>query len=236
MQAGKDVYVEKPLSHSQWEGQQTVLAARKFGRICQVVTHQRSDPLQAEIKQLLHGSKLLGKILAVRANRFGVREPIGKRAGPLDCSSNVEMDLWNGPAAVEDIYRDQLQYDWHWDWNTGSGEMGNWGVHILDDICNNVFLDRPAIPKRILAGGGRLAWDDAGETPNVQIAMFETDDIPVAMTLSNLEPPASESPLYPGPSSGYVVYCEGGRLEGQREKAAAYDKEGKLQRRTKKEN
>lgn len=228
MQEGKDVYVEKPLSHSPWEGQQTVAAARKYSRICQVGTHQRSDPLQGKIKQLLHESQSLGKILAVRANRFGVRKPIGKRATPLDLSGKVDIELWQGPAAAEPIYRNQLQYDWHWDWNTGSGEMGNWGAHILDDICNNVFLDQAAWPKRIVAGGGRLAWGDAGETPNVQLAMIETASIPVVMTLSNLELPAGDTPLYPGPASGYVVYCEGGRLEGQRRKATAYDEDGRV--------
>ena len=60
MEAGKDVYVEKPLSHSQWEGEQTVAAARKYDRICQVGTQQRSDPMQAEIKKFLHEEKALG--------------------------------------------------------------------------------------------------------------------------------------------------------------------------------
>ena len=62
MEAGKDVYVEKPLSHSQWEGRQTVLAARKHNRVCQLGTQQRSDPMQAEIKKFLHEEKALGNI------------------------------------------------------------------------------------------------------------------------------------------------------------------------------
>ncbi|MCH2130404.1 MAG: Gfo/Idh/MocA family oxidoreductase [Pirellulaceae bacterium] len=62
MEAGKDVFVEKPLSHSQWEGQQTVAAARKFGRVCQLGTQQRSDPMQGEIKTFLHDEHALGKL------------------------------------------------------------------------------------------------------------------------------------------------------------------------------
>lgn len=89
MQAGKFVYVEKPLSHSQWEGDQTVKAARKYNRICQVGTQQRSDPMQAEIKNFLHQEKALGKIVSCRVNRVGVREPIGKRSEPLQ----IEKDL-----------------------------------------------------------------------------------------------------------------------------------------------
>ena len=139
MEAGKDVYVEKPLSHSQWEGEQTVAAAEKYKRICQLGTQQRSDPMQAEIKTFLHKEKGLGDIVSVQVNRVGVRSSIGKRSTPLLIPNDMDYDLWLGPAIDEPIFRDKLQYDWHWDWNTGSGEMGNWGIHILDDVRNVVF-------------------------------------------------------------------------------------------------
>lgn len=228
MQAGKDVYVEKPLSHSQWEGEQTVAAARKYKRVCQVGTQQRSDPMQREIKRFLHEEKALGKILTARVNRYGVRAPIGKRDRPLEIDASVDYDLWLGPAQKLPMYRDNLQYDWHWVWNTGSGEMGNWGVHVLDDLRNNVFLDKVTLPKRIFGGGGRVAWNDAGETPNVHFVYFDTGSIPVVIGLSNLPaaPGARKSPAHPGPDSGYVVYCEGGRFEGQRGRAVAFDKDG----------
>lgn len=230
MQAGKDVYVEKPLSHSQWEGQQTVAAAAKYGKICQVGMQQRSDPMQAEIKRFLHQDQTLGKILSARVNRYGVRATIGKRETPLPIPASVDYNLWLGPAQDVPIYRDALQYDWHWVWNTGSGEMGNWGVHVLDDCRNNVFLDKVSLPKRIQGGGGRVAWSDAGETPNVHFVYFDTGSIPVVIGLTNLtaDPTAKRGPQPPGPSSGYIAYCEGGRLEGQRGKAAAFDKAGKL--------
>jgi hypothetical protein len=229
MQAGKHVYVEKPLSHSQWEGRQTVAAARKYNRVCQVGTQQRSDPMQAEIKQFLHKEKGLGEILSARVNRYGVRASIGKRDTPLAIDPNLDYDLWLGPAQDKPIYRSKLHYDWHWDWNTGSGEMGNWGVHVLDDLRNNVFEDKVTLPKRIFGGGGRVVWDDAGETPNVHFVYFDTGSIPVVIGLSNLpESPKSSKPPKPaGPNSGYVAYCEGGRLEGQRGSAVAYDKDGK---------
>lgn len=230
MQAGKDVYVEKPLSHSQWEGRQTVAAARKYNKICQVGTQQRSDPMQAEIKKFLHEEKGLGQIFAARVNRYGIRPSIGKRDTPLPIEKDVAYDLWLGPAQDKPIFRNALHYDWHWDWNTGSGEMGNWGVHVLDDVRNTVFRDSVALPKRILGGGGRVALNDAGETPNVHFAFFDTGSIPVVIGLSNLpaEPGAKKSPEHPGPSSGYVVYCEGGRYEGQRGRGVAYDNDGKV--------
>ncbi len=229
MEAGKDVYVEKPLSHSQWEGRQTVAAARKYNRICQIGTQQRSDPMQAEIRKFLHEDKALGEIQAARVNRYGIRGPIGKRETPLPIEKDVAYDLWLGPAQDEPIFRDSLHYDWHWDWNTGSGEMGNWGVHVLDDLRNTVFQDSVALPKQILGGGGRIAYNDAGETPNVHFAYFDTGSIPVVIGLSNLagEPGGKKGPNQPGPSSGYVAYCEGGHYEGQRGRGAAFDENGK---------
>ena len=229
MEAGKDVYVEKPLSHSQWEGQQTVAAARRYNKVCQIGTQQRSDPMHAEIKKFLHEEKALGDIVAARVNRYGIRPSIGKRDTPLPIDKDVAYDLWLGPAQDLPIYREKLHYDWHWVWNTGSGEMGNWGVHVLDDVRNNVFRDQVSLPKSILGGGGRVTLNDAGETPNVHFCYFDTGSIPVVIGLSNLPaaPGAKKSPAHPGPSSGYVVYCEGGRYEGQRGRGAAYDRSGK---------
>ncbi len=238
MEAGKDVYVEKPLSHSQWEGEQTITAARRYKRICQVGTQQRSDPMQAAIKQFLHQQSALGKITAVRVNRFGLRAAIGKSAAPLEIAKNIEYDLWLGPAQDESIFRTSLHYDWHWDWNTGSGEMGNWGVHLLDDVRNNVFQDSVTWPTKISGGGGRLSWNDAGQTPNVHFVYFDTGSIPVVIGLSNLpaEPNGKATPPHSGPDSGYLVYCEGGRLEGQRGRAKAFDQAGQLVREFKGDN
>ena len=229
MQAGKDVYVEKPLSHSQWEGIQTIKAARRYQRICQVGTQQRSDPMQAQIQKFLHDDKALGQIQVARVNRFGPRPPIGKRSKPLPIPADVDYNLWLGPAAKMPIYRDKLHYDWHWDFNTGSGEMGNWGVHVLDDLRNNVFQDRVTLPRRILGGGGRISFNDAGNTPNLHFAYFDTGSIPVVIALSNLHARkgSKDRVKHPGPGSGYIAYCEGGRLEGQRGRAVAFDQSGK---------
>ncbi len=233
VQAGKDVYCEKPMSHNVWGGRQAVAAVEKSGQICQHGTQQRSDPMQAEIQKFLHEDKALGEILSARVNRYGIRPPIGKRETPLPIPDSIAYDVWLGPAQDVPIYRDKLQYDWHWDWNTGTGEMGNWGVHVLDDLRNNVFQDKVALPRRICGGGGRVVFNDAGQTPNIHFAFFDTGTIPVVIGLSNLPAePGSRSPSpHPGPNSGYIVYCEGGRLEGQRGRAAAFDRDGKEIRR-----
>lgn len=225
MKAGKDVYVEKPLSHNHWEGQQVVKAARKLDRIVQLGTQQRSDPMQAEIKEYLHDKQALGKIKYGQVCRFGARAPIGKRTSPLEPPKTVNYDLWLGPAADQPIYRDKLHYDWHWDWNTGNGEMGNWGVHVLDDALNVILRDECPYPKRIAAAGGRVAWNDAGDTPNVIFAYYDTGSIPMLFGLSNLQ---DASPKVENTGTGYVVMCEGGYYEGQRGKGTARDKDGKV--------
>lgn len=229
MMAGKDVYVEKPLAHNQWEGAQVVKAARKFKRVCQVGTQQRSDPMQAEIKQFLHEDKAIGEIQSCLINHFSIRHPIGKRSTPLPIPETVNYDLWLGPAEDQPLFRNQLQYDWHWDWNTGNGEMGNWGVHVIDDVINNVVLDKCPLPKGITAGGARTAYNDAGQTPNVAFVAFDIGSFPIVFGMSTLAVNGETKTAgdHPGPGSGNVVYCEGGRLEAHRGGAAAYDKDGK---------
>ena len=245
LDAGKDVYVEKPLSHTQWEGRQVVNAAAKSDRIVAFGTQQRSDPMQAEAKRYLHDQKSLGSIKYVQANRLGVRESVGKRTKPLSLPSTTDFDLWCGPAAKKPIFRDKLHYDWHWDFNTGSGEMGNWGVHILDDIRNVAYQDKVTTPNRLITAGGRLVWNDGANTPNVQFALFETDTFPTVIALSNLPKTPSANPNkkgkkkgwsvkagmpVDGPASGYVIACEGGYYFGQRQKGRAVDLEGKTVR------
>ena len=226
MQAGKDVYVEKPLGQTQWEGLQLVNAVERYGRICQVGTQQRSDPMQAQIRDFLHQEEALGNLLRVNINRFGVRKSIGKREQCLELPNTVDYDLWLGPAEDVPIFRDQLQYDWHWVWNTGSGELGNWGVHILDDVRGNIFRDETLLPNKVLASGGRCVWNDAGETPNLQFVVYDVDGIAVTTAICNL-PLKKGSPRMPGPESGYVAYYEGGRYEGQRGSGVAFDSDNK---------
>ena len=227
LQAGKDVYVEKPVSNNVWEGRKIVEAARKYNRICQGGTQQRSDPVQKQIKEFIKSGKL-GKMQWIRGNRLGRRESIGKRDTPLTPPKDVNYDLWLGPAQDEPIYRPNLHYDWHWVWNTGSGEMGNWGVHILDDI-RMMLDDQSTLPKRILAAGGRVVWNDAGESPNVHIAYYDTGIVPVILMLSNLpeKTGSTREPNYRGIRSGYVIQFENGYYAGARGGGWAYDNDNK---------
>jgi predicted dehydrogenase len=226
-QAGKDVYVEKPVSENIWEGRKIVEAARKYNRIVQGGTQQRSDPVQAQIRELIKSEKL-GKMLWIRGNRFGTRAGIGKTAALLKPPTEVDYNMWLGPAQDLPMHREKFHYDWHWVWNTGAGEMGNWGVHVLDDI-RNMLSDKCSLPNRVLAGGGRLAWNDAGETPNVHFVYFDTGVVPVIFSLSNLprKPGSSGAPAYRSIQSGYVIQFENGYYAGGRGGGRSYDKDGK---------
>jgi len=229
-QTGKDVYVEKPVSWSIIEGQLIVEAARKYKRIVQAGTQQRSDPLQPRIKEFLD-SGALGKIRYVRLNRYGVRGSIGKLDKPLKVPDTVDYNLWLGPARDVPIYRRRLQYDWHWVWNTGNGELGNWGPHITDDCRNVVFRDKVKMPLRCVAGGGRLAWNDAGETPNTHFIYYDTGSIPVIFDVHNLpiRKGTRGADVYPKRRTRafLVIECENGYYAGGRGGGSAYDKDGK---------
>jgi predicted dehydrogenase len=230
--AGKDVYVEKPLSYTLWEGRQLIHAARNHGRVVQVGTQQRSDPLQRRVRAFLHDEKALGPIESVTVTRFGVREGIGRRDTPLEMPTTLNYDLWLGPAADRPMFRSKVNYDWHWDWNTGNGECANWGVHVLDDVRNVAFRDTVSLPSAVTVGGGRVVWNDAGETPNLMFSLLDAGGIPVVFALSNLPAtPAAKRPLrFEDTESGYIVHCAGGSYHGRRGGGVALDKAGAVVR------
>jgi predicted dehydrogenase len=210
-QAGKDVYVEKPMSHTVWEGRKMVEAAAKYGRIVQVGTQYRSeDGLAAGIKFLHEGG--LGKIKYVHAPYYGKRDAITRRKPWYPDWMNYEA--FCGPAPVSPLERDKVHYDWHWSWATGNGELGNNGVHILDVARRMVRADGP--PKRVLGLGGRFVHDDPAETPNAQIAVYDYDAAPVIFEARGL--PAKPGVTYMdqagGLRVGVVAHCEGGTLAG----------------------
>jgi len=230
-QAGKDVYVEKPVSHNVWEGRKMVEAARKYNRIVQGGTQQRSDPLQQRIKDFLDSGEL-GKIKYVRCNHYSRRASIGRIEQPLKPPASVDYNLWLGPAQEEPIMRPKFHYDWHWIWNTGNGEMGNWGAHIIDDVCNVVFRDKVRLPKKIISGGGRFGWNDAGETPNTQFLAIDTGDVPVVMEIRNLPRRKGQSAndVYARRRTAafLIIECENGYYAGGRGGGSAHDLEGKV--------
>src|SRR2546426_6346031 len=164
MQAGKDVYVEKPVSHNISEGRRIVQVARKLGRICQGGTQNRSNGALAEAIRYIHDGKL-GEVKLARSIVYGRRDSIG---GPAGCEipASVDYNLWVGPAAMVPLTRPKFHYDWHWFWNTGNGELGNNNIHSTD-VCR-WGLGVTGLGRTVLSYGGRLGYTDAGGTPNTQ--------------------------------------------------------------------
>ncbi len=174
-QAGKHVCVEKPVSHSIWEGRKMVEAARKYDRMVQADLDSRSQLAYDEAFDYMH--KEMGKILLVRIVNYKRRESIGKMFGPGNIPATIDYDLWTGPRSIEPLPRKNLHYDWHWQWATGNSELGNNGPHQLD-ICR-WGLRKKTMPQSVFSFGGRYGYIDDGETPNTHVVMYDYDGIPV---------------------------------------------------------
>jgi len=226
-QAGKDVYVEKPVTHNLWEGKKVVEAARKYKRVVQAGTQNRSDTgFRQAIEYIREGR--IGKIQWMHGLWFKERKSLGRVPGPQVIPDGVDYDLWTGPAPMEPLMRQRLHYDWHWDWDTGNGDMGNLGAHQLDDCAH--ALGATTLPKRFLCLGGRYARADDGETPNVQAAFLEFENAPpVIVELRGL--PHQTGGKYMdnlrGVRSGNIVQCENGYFSGGRGGGIIYDNDGK---------
>ncbi len=219
VQSGKDVYVEKPVSHNVWEGRQTVEAARKYGRIVQTGTQSRSSSGIREGFEWIQAGNL-GKIIRARGLCYKRRPSIGKVDGPQPIPPSIDYDLWCGPAPKGPLMRKKLHYDWHWVWPTGNGDLGNQGVHQVD-MCRWALGQNELSPS-VFSIGGRLGYEDDGTTPNTQIVFHDYKPAPLIFEVRGL--PTGE---YRDVNVGLVVDCEGGSLVIKSYSGAtAYDKNG----------
>jgi len=226
-QAGKDVYVEKPVSHSIWEGRKMVEAARKYKRIVQAGTQHRSCPgVQAAAADVQAGK--YGKVKWVHCSKLGSRGTIGKVTTPQPVPENIDYNLWAGPAPMTPVMRKSFHYDWHWQWNWGDGEMANWGIHYLDDVRHILGWDD--VPTKMVAAGNRFAWDDNGETPNMHFALMDYDGLPVVVDIRNLPDPkrkgGKSGAVYLSGRGGNWIQCEKGYIKIARGGGWAYDNDG----------
>ncbi|MHC4741301.1 MAG: Gfo/Idh/MocA family protein, partial [Planctomycetota bacterium] len=226
-QAGKDVYVEKPVSHSIWEGRKMVEATRKYKRIVQAGTQHRSCPgVQAAAADVQAGK--YGKVLWVHCSKLGARGSIGKVTSPQPVPANIDYNLWAGPAPMTPVMRKNFHYDWHWQWNWGDGEMANWGIHYLDDVRHILGWDD--VPTKMVSAGNRFAWDDNGETPNMHFALMYYNGLPVVIDIRNLPDPKRKGnksgAVYLGSRGGNWIQCEKGYIKIARGGGWAYDNDG----------
>jgi len=167
-QAGKDSYIEKPLSHSWWEGKQLVAAAAKYNRIVQHGTQSRSSiGAKAAVQELRDG--LVGDVYLSRGLCYKWRDTIGRRPRAA-VPAGVDYNLWLGPAPDRGFTMNRFHYNWHWFWDTGNGDLGNQGIHEMDTARWGLGVK---FPTKVSAMGGHVMFDDDQETPNLLNCSFE---------------------------------------------------------------
>jgi predicted dehydrogenase len=227
VQAGKDVYVEKPISQKVWEGRQLVNASDKYKQIVQCGTQSRSHESIRQAVDYVHSGKL-GRIDYIVGTCFKPRMSIGKSDKPLVIPKQLDYELWCGPAAKAELFRPvqnsqgsyNPHYDWHWDYNTGCGDMGNQGIHQMD--IARWFLNQPAVSPKLVSFGGRFGYEDAGNTANTQVVLHDYPGAPIIFETRGM--PSSKAAhkdkaiwfgsmnKYHGSQVGVVVHCEHGMV------------------------
>jgi predicted dehydrogenase len=219
IQAGKDVYVEKPVSHNVSEGRRIVEAARKHNRICQTGTQSRSMKGMRESIAFVHSGGI-GEVKVARGLCYKRRGSIGDK-GDFPLPATVNYDLWCGPATMDPLTRKQLHYDWHWMWNFGNGDLGNQGIHQMDIARWGLQVNQ--LSEGVISYGGRLGYTDAGETPNTQVVVHDYGPKSLVFEVRGLETDeykkARVGVIFEG-SEGYLV-CP------SYEAGMVFDKEGK---------
>jgi predicted dehydrogenase len=219
MQSGKDVYVEKPVSHNVTEGRRLVETARKCGRICQAGTQYRSSGAMKEAIEFMRAGKL-GHIKVSRGLCYKPRGSIGKAEGEQKIPATVDYDLWCGPAPKKPLARKRLHYDWHWTWDYGNGDLGNQGVHEMD--LARWGLGKEGLCKSVISVGGRFGYVDDGETANTQICVYDFGDCELIFEVRGLPTKdllgAKIGNIFYG-TEGYIVRAKG---------VTAFDPKGKV--------
>jgi len=234
LQAGKDVYVEKPLSHNVWEGRQAVEAAKKYTKnIVQAGTQNRSSEDIYDAIAYVKAGKI-GKIKWARGLCYKPRESIGKTTGAQTVPASIDYDLWTGPAPLTPPRRNSpkngpVHYDWHWFWNYGGGDITNQGIHQMD--VARWFLGEPGLPASVMSFGGRFGYIDDAETPNTLVSVFNYAKAPLIFEVRGLPMKAGMRAMdkFKGTDVGVVVQCEGGYVTiGSNGGAVVYDNDGKV--------
>jgi predicted dehydrogenase len=203
LQAGKHVYIEKPLGHTHAEGESILAAARKYGRVVQFGTQLRSNgSLMAASKYMREGR--LGEVGLVHCVTFKPRPPL-PLAEHAVVPKSVNHDLWSGPAPLEPPSRSRFHYHWHWFWDFGNGALGNNGIHRID--VARIGLGLQGLGDSVLSYGGRYGPADGGQTPNTQIVMHRFDKTWVVQEVRGMPTKATR-----GVSNGILFFGKRGTI------------------------
>lgn len=218
IQAGKDVYVEKPVSHNVSEGRRIVEAARKYNKICQTGTQIRSQKGSIDAIAYIHSGKI-GKVTIARGLCYKPRKSIGMKAD-MPVPMGVDYDLWLGPAKARPFNPNRYHYEWHWNWDYGNGDLGNQGIHQMD--VARWALNKPTLPNSVFGFGGRFGYVDDGDTPNTEVAVLDYGDCKLIFEVRGLK-----TDKLKGAGVGNIIYgTEGYVVFTGYSSAVAYDKSG----------
>ncbi|MDM4014037.1 Gfo/Idh/MocA family protein [Roseiconus lacunae] len=246
MQAGKDVYIEKPISHNVMEGRSLVEAAKRHQRMFQTGTQCRSSKGVIDLVDFIQGGGI-GEVKLARGLCYKRRKSIGA-LGDYPVPENVDFNLWSGPATYTDpkVTRQRFHYDWHWQRHYGNGDSGNQGPHQTDVARWGLGLERH--PESVLTYAGRLGYKaerkdpdyvDAGDTANTQVSIYNYGDKTIVFETRGLSVDNSAdeeiNKLFGsnrGNRIGVIFYgSEGYAIQGPRyENGAVFDKDMKLVR------
>ena len=221
MEASKDVYVEKPVSHNVSEGRRLEQARLKYGRVCQAGTQSRSNPAHRQaIEYIRQGG--IGKVMLARGLCYKLRNSIGHYADD-PVPPGVDYKLWLGPAPLRPFNPNRFHYNWHWNWDYGNGDIGNQGIHQMD--IARWALGRGTTDS-VVSLGGRFGYEDDGQTPNTQLAFFDYQDARLLFEVRGLKTP----PLM-GVTVGNIIYGNEGFVALPNEdakSAVAFDNRGNI--------
>ena len=232
IQAGKDVYVEKPISHNVWEGRKVVKRRASITGWCR--PGRKAVQARRSRKRWRGSRKATWARSKWRAGFVTSRGPASARPkGHRKCRSTSTTIYgaaprpWCPRAAIRSSSA-RLHYDWHWIWNYGNGDLGNQGIHQMD--IARWFLGVNELSPRVFSIGGRMGYEDDGETPNTQIVYHGYEKAPLIFEVRGLpeKTGAKSMDKYKGGSVAVIIECEGGHvLVPNYSSATAFDKEGK---------
>ncbi|MCP4642582.1 MAG: Gfo/Idh/MocA family oxidoreductase [bacterium] len=189
-QAGKDVYVEKPASHSIWEGRKMVEAARKYERIVQIGTQCRSAEYCYEAFEYLRSSDF-GDIHFARVLNSKQRSAIASKPNTQP-PEDVDYDMWLGPAPYRPFNANRFHYGWHWYWDYSGGDIINDGVHQIDVAR---WLINKKYPKSVCSQGGKFGLDDDQETPDTHVVNWDFEDMTLVFEQTLWAPYMKKTPF-----------------------------------------
>jgi len=227
---GKHVYVEKPVSHNIWEGEKLALGQADYGVVIAHGFQRRSEKAWNDVFAWVKEGHL-GKLTLARGFCYKPRKSIGKLAAPIAPPKTVDYNLWSGPREILPVNRKQFHYDWHWQSPYGNGDLGNQGPHQFD-VCRWALDDPMEYPAGVLTAGGRLGYDDDGDTANTQILYIDAKPAPILFEVRGLPKKGLDwkngMPNYQGVTIGNVLEYEGGKiLGGHGSSCTVVDNDGK---------